>query len=139
MNVLVDTSVWSLAFRRRAHPLNPGETAAVAELSELIREGQACIIGLIRQELLSGISSATQYEKLRTGFRAFADEQVTTADHEAAAKAVNACRAKGISVSLVDILIATVALERSWSVFTTDPDFQAIAKVTRLKLHKPRG
>ena len=58
--------------------------------------------------------------------------------YEAAAKAANACRAKGIAVSLVDILIATVALERSWLVFTTDPDLQAISKVTRLKLHKPR-
>lgn len=139
MNVLVDTSVWSLAFRRRAHQLNPAETAVVAELSELIREGRARIIGLIRQELLSGISSAMQYEKLRTALQAFADEPVTTTDHEAAAKAGNAYRAKGISVSLVDILISTVALERSWSVFTTDPDFEAIAKVARLKLHKPRS
>lgn len=139
MNVLVDTSVWSLAFRRRAHQLNPGESAVVAELAELIREGRTRIIGLIRQELLSGIPSTAQYERLRIALSAFSDEPIATADHEAAAKAANACRAKGISASLVDILIATVALERSWLVFTRDPDFQAISKVTRLKLHKPRN
>jgi len=139
VNVLVDTSVWSLAFRRRTTQLNPDETEVAAELSELIREGRARIIGLIRQELLSGIASATQYERLRVALGAFPDEPVTTADHEAAAKAANACRAKGISASLVDILIATVSLERAWSVFTTDPDFQSISRVTRLKLLKPRG
>lgn len=139
MNALVDTSVWSLAFRRRAHQLNPSESSVVAELSELIREGRARMIGLIRQELLSGIPSTMQYERLRIALGAFADEPIATGDHEAAAKAANACRARGISVSLVDILIATVASDRSWLVFTTDPDFQAISKVTRLKLHKPRN
>ncbi len=138
MNVLVDTSVWSLALRRKARDLNASEKSTVAELSELIREGRARIIGLIRQELLSGIKSPSQYEKLRATLRAFPDLPVTTADHEAAATASNACRAKGVVVSLVDILICAIALARHCSIFTTDPDFQNYARILPIKLHSPR-
>jgi hypothetical protein len=37
MNVLVDTSVWSLALRRKTENLNAREKFIVAELSELVR------------------------------------------------------------------------------------------------------
>ena len=40
MNVLIDTSVWSLAFRRRSRDLNPQEAEIVQELRELIGEGR---------------------------------------------------------------------------------------------------
>ncbi len=38
MNVLVDTSVWSLALRRKGQDLNAAEKAAVSELTELIQD-----------------------------------------------------------------------------------------------------
>jgi len=58
MNVLVDTSVWSLALRRKNESLTTNERFLVTELSELIREGRARVIGLVRQELLSGIKTS---------------------------------------------------------------------------------
>lgn len=138
MNVLVDTSVWSLALRRRAKDLNPAELAAVTELTNLIKEGRARIIGLVRQELLSGIKAASQYEKLRAVLRSFPDEPVSTDDYEAAAKAGNDRRARGVAVSVSDMLICAIAVGRDWSVFTTDPDFNSYAKTLPLKLHTPR-
>ena len=138
MNVLVDTSIWSLALRRKAHDLNPAEHAAVAELTNLIKEGRARIIGLVRQELLSGIKAVSQYEKLRAVLRSFPDEPVTTADYEAAAKAGNDCRARGVAVSVPDILICAIAIARDWSIFATDPDFKSYAKILPLKLHTSR-
>ena len=86
MNVLVDTSVWSLALRRKSQGLGASEKLLVQELSEIIQEGRAQIIGLVRQELLSGIKTAEQYETLRLHLRSFRDEVVTTSDHEDAAK-----------------------------------------------------
>jgi len=65
VNVRVDAPVWSLALRRSARNLNPREKAIVAELAGLINEGRARLIGLIRQELLSGIKNAGQLTKLR--------------------------------------------------------------------------
>jgi hypothetical protein len=134
----VDTPVWSLALRRKAQDLSAAEKAAVAELTELIQEGRAKIIGLVRQELLSGIKTSSQFEKLRAILRSFPDEAVATVDYETAAKASNDCRAKGVAVSVSDMLICAVALARDWSIFTTDPDFANYARVLSLKLHAPR-
>jgi len=138
VNVLVDTSIWSLALRRKAHNLNPVEGAAVAELTNLIKEGRARIIGLVRQELLSGIKTAGQYEKLRVVLRSFPDEPIATADYEAAAKASNDCRAHGVAVSVSDILLCAMAIARDWSIFAADPDFKSYARFLPLKLHTPR-
>jgi predicted nucleic acid-binding protein len=138
VNALIDTSVWSLAFRRRPQDLNASERSIVVELAELIREGRARLIGLVRQELLSGIKTPAQFEKLRAALRAFPDEPIDTSDYEAAAKHSNECRSKGVVVSVVDILICSIALSRSWSVFTTDPDFENYAMILRVSLHSPR-
>lgn len=138
MNVLVDTSVWSLALRRKNESLTTNERFLVTELSELIREGRARVIGLVRQELLSGIKTSEQYEKLRLYLRSFPDEVVDTSDHEEAAKAGNRCRAKGIVVSIVDILLCAVTIERKWAIFTTDPDFSNYGRVLPLRIHAPR-
>lgn len=138
MSVLIDTSVWSLALRRKPEHLNPTESSLVIELTELISEGRARLIGLIRQEVLSGIKTVQQYEKLRTELRAFPDEQVVTSDYELAAKTSNECRARGLALSVVDALICSIALGRAFSIFTTDPDFLQLAQVLPIKLHVPR-
>lgn len=49
MNVLVDTSVWLLAMRRRRSELSPAERHIVFEWRELVRGGAAESIGAIRQ------------------------------------------------------------------------------------------
>ena len=138
MNVLIDTSVFSLALRRKNENLSTNERLLVSELSELIREGRARLIGLIRQELLSGIKATEQYEKLRLHLRSFPDEVIDTSDYEEAAKAGNRCRAKGVAVSIVDILLCVAAIKRQWAVFTSDPDFTSYAKIIPLRIHTPR-
>ena len=138
MNVLVDTSVWSLALRRKTENLNATEKYIVAELSELVREGRARLIGLVRQELLSGIKTTEHFEKLRLHLRSFPDESIDTSDHEEAAKAGNRCRGKGIVVSIVDILLCAVAIKREWAIFTTDPDFTNYVNVLPISIRTPR-
>jgi hypothetical protein len=139
MNALVDTSVWSLALRRKAKNMTAAEQSVVDELADLTREGRARIIGLIRQELLSGIKTAAQYEKLRVALRAFPDEPIDASDYEGAAKISNACRSRGIVPSVVDALICQIAVARQWGIFTTDPDFKAYARVLPIKLHAIRA
>jgi hypothetical protein len=138
VSILVDTSVWSLALRRASRHLSDSEKLLVAEFAELINEGRAKIIGLVRQELLSGIKDAGQFEKLRKTLRAFPDELVRTEDYEAAAAASNKCRSKGIAVSVSDMLICAVASSRSWAIFSTDPDFKRHAGILPIKLHSAR-
>lgn len=134
MNVLVDTSVWSLALRRNATRGTPAER----ELRELIREGRVLMLGAIRQELLCGIRAMEQFKKLRESLRAFRDLAVEEADHEEAAACFNACRSKGVQGSSTDFFLCAVAIRRKLAVLTVDQDFNAFARLLPLKLHAAR-
>ena len=138
MNALIDTTVWSLALRRRPQDLKPAEQFIVTELKELIRESRARLIGPVRQELLSGVKTAEQYERLRMALRAYPDEPIATSDYEAAASASNLCRSNGVAFSPTDVLICALAVAREWSVFSLDPDFQHYARILPIRLHSPR-
>ena len=121
MKLLADTSVWSLALRRRpAAALSQEEKRLVALLTEAIHDGQVAMIGPIRQELLSGIKEQVQFEKLRTALAAYRDEPMGTPDYEEAARLYNLCRSQGAQCGPVDILICAVAVRRKWSVLAND-------------------
>lgn len=130
MKVLVDTSVWSLALRRRA----PAH-AAVDELRRLIASGRAALVGPVRQELLSGIRDQAAFERLREYLRAFRDEPTTAADYERAAECFNTCRANGVQGSNTDFLLCALAERRQMPVLTTDADFARFARVLPLALY----
>jgi predicted nucleic acid-binding protein len=136
MNILVDTPIWSLAFRRKSADLNSIEKSLVQDLRDLIQEGRAQLIGIIRQEVLSGIRNPDQFEKLRLALRPFRDEPLGLEDYEVAASASNRCRAKGIAMSSVDAVLCAVALQKDLAVFTTDPDFKHYSRVLPFKLHQ---
>lgn len=44
---------------------------------------------------------------------------------------------KGFSLSSIDALMASIALEHRTAVFTLDKDFSRIARLTSLPLHRP--
>lgn len=134
MNVIVDTSVWSLALRRAKRV----DDKTAGELAELIQEGRVVMLGPVRQELLSGIKLEEQFELLRDHLRSFPDVELGQADYEDAADAFNRCRQKGIQGSNTDFLICAVALRRDLGIFTTDKDFDNYSKVLRLRLYEPR-
>ncbi len=133
--VLVDTSIWSLALRRKQTDLSSAERTLREALEELVREGRAQIVGPVRQELLSGIREEEAFRRLRDYLRAFDDPQLQVEDYEEAARMNNACRARGIVGSPVDFLICAVAHLRNWYVFTTDRDFARYGKVLPLRLY----
>lgn len=136
MNVLVDTPVWSLALRRKPADLSRSEQALTRTLSDLIRDGRAQMMGVIRQELLSGIREAERFEKLRHYLRAFEEPGLETRDYEDAAQMHNQCRARGVSGSIVDLLICSVAHRRGWQILTTDRDFEQYAKALPIRLYQ---
>lgn len=138
MKVLVDTSVWSLALRRRAGT----ETLAVTELRSLVQElrslvdeGRVAMIGPIRQELLSGIRTPASFERLRDHLQAYTDEMLESADFERAAEHFNTCRAQGVQGSNTDFLICAAAERRNLPILTTDEDFARFAALLPIVLH----
>lgn len=134
MKILVDTSVWSLALRRR----RPAGHPHVAELRALIDEGRVAIVGPIRQELLSGIPDRTVFERLRDDLSAFLDEPLEREDFERAAEHFNTCRARGLQGSNTDFLLCAVSERHSYPLLTTDADFGRFARVLPFALHPPR-
>lgn len=132
--VLVDTPVWSLALRRQQHKLSLGETMLTQTLRELIREGRAQLIGVIRQEVLSGIRVPEKFRSIRDYFRAFDDPELEIQDYERAAEMTNQCRARGIAGSAIDFLLCAVAHGRGWQILTTDSDFTHFQKVMPIRL-----
>jgi hypothetical protein len=96
------------------------------------------MIGAVRQELLSGIRTEPQFKKLRDHLRAFDDLPLGTVDYEHAADGFNRCRAKGVQASNTDFLMCAAARSRKMSLFTTDEDFDRLAKVLGVKLHEVR-
>lgn len=131
MKVIVDTTVWSLALRRREP-----DPILSADLSVLLRRQQAILLGVVRQEVLSGVPDSSVYTKLRDQLRPVPDYSLTTAHYEQAAELFSRCRSRGVQGTLVDCLICAVAMRDDHLVFSTDGDFKHIAKVARVELYR---
>jgi predicted nucleic acid-binding protein len=136
MKVLIDTLVWSQALRRQnATAGSLPESRAVNLLKELIHDGRVALLGPVRQELLSGVKTKVQFEKLQEILRVFPDESLSTADYELAAQSFNNCRQAGVQGSNTDFLICAVSINRQWPVLSLDKDFELYQKHLPLKLY----
>jgi hypothetical protein len=138
VKVIVDTSIWSIALRRQRTRLSESERAAVAEWSALVAEGRACLIGPIRQEILSGMRDHAQFEVLKNRLQPFPSQPVADTDYIDAADLFNRCRRQGLSGTPIDLLICAVAIRLELAVFSLDNDFRNAARLLPLRLHKPR-
>ncbi len=131
MKVIVDTVIWSLAFRRHS-----GSSVYIDVLKELISDSQVELLASVRQELLSGIKQKEQFERLKVSLRAFPDMSLETQDFELAASFYNDCRTKGIQGANTDFLICAAAVNHNCQIFTTDKDFDYFSTVLPIKLYK---
>ena len=137
MKILVDTSIWSLALRKKT--LTISEEKIVKEFKELIYELRVVVIGPVLQELLSGISDSRKFENLRERLSSFEDIKLTREDYEKAAEISNICRRKGVQGSHIDFLISSFAINNNIKIFTTDKDFSHYQKIVKdIKLHQVR-
>jgi len=136
--ILVDTSIWSLALRRRPAALSAEEHRLVAEWARLVTEGLASLIGPIRQEILSGVRRPEVFQALRRALSDFPYLGIDAADYDRAAEFFNVCRAQGITGGPVDMLISAVAYRHEVPVFAVDTDYVRYARHLPLRLHLPR-
>jgi predicted nucleic acid-binding protein len=130
--ILVDSSVWIDFFRS-----GPGR--AGDELRRMIGDAEPfALTGVVVAEVLQGLTREvsriehylSQWELLEPrGFRTYRE----------AAAIFRQGRAKGVSLTTIDALIAAIALEHRASVFTLDKDFSRIARLTGLPLYPLPG
>ena len=131
MNVLVDTSVWSLALRRDQPPRAP----KVEALSAAIGRGDVCLTGVILQEVLQGFPSATRTRRLLEHLAPFPLIALRRDDFVLAAEIRNTCRSKGLAVGTIDAQIAAAAINHRCALLTADSDFERIARHYPLRFH----
>jgi predicted nucleic acid-binding protein len=119
--IFVDTSVWSLAFRRDT----PGRCPEVDRLRNAIENGEQLLTtGLVLQELLQGFSGPKSPGIILERFSALPLLIPDRNDHVEAAWIRNRCRRAGIQVGTIDALLAQLCIRHGLSMLTTDRDFR---------------
>jgi len=133
MKVIVDTSVWSLALRRKTGQITP----PVEKLIDLIqKEENIFLSGIILQELLQGIKSSKDFSRLLEKLSPFPLIEPHRKDYIEAARLRNHCSSKGVQAGTVDCLIASICIRYDCFLLTTDGDFILIAERSTLQLLK---
>ncbi|UVT16506.1 MAG: PIN domain-containing protein [Nitrospira sp.] len=126
MNLVVDTSVWSLVLRR---PRIDDNHTHVRAFRQHVESGDGLfLIGNILQELLDGLRSVRQFDHLLTLLDPYPLLELTRPTYVAAARLRTTCRAKGVNAGAIDFLIAAACCQYGFPLLTADQDFARIAK-----------
>lgn len=134
MNLLVDTSVWSLALRRDASVADP----EVHKLKDALLGADVVVTtGLILQELLQGFSGPKASAQIIARFAALPLLQPDRKDHIAAAGLRNTCRRAGVQIGTVDAVLAQLCIRHDVVLLSTDNDFVLAAKHCPLRVWSP--
>jgi predicted nucleic acid-binding protein len=135
VTLLVDTSVWSLAFRRDA----PRPSSHVEALKAALDGGEeVAVTGLILQELLQGFNGPRARNRIIESFSALPVLAPDRDDHIAAADLRNRCRRGGVQVGTIDALLASLCLRYGLTMLSADKDFEAIARFAPLRIWRDR-
>lgn len=131
MTLFVDTSVWSLALRRRDVPEGP----AVRRLREALNGGEPIhTTGIVLQELLQGYRGPNARDAILSRFAALPFVAPTRADHVDAAALRNRCRRDGVQVGTIDALLAQLCIHYNMVMLSTDRDFERVEQRSGLQL-----
>lgn len=135
MSLLVDTSVWSLAFRRDS-------AMAVAEVNALRHAldgaDQVFTTGLVLQELLQGFSGPKARSQLIERFAALAFLQPDREDHIEAAGIRNSCRRSGVQIGTIDAVLIQLCVRHDLVLLSSDNDFRSAVKHVKFRLWDTR-
>ncbi len=130
--IIVDTGVWSRALRR---PTGAIPDPAGRLLVRLIEAHEPiAVLGIVYQELLSGVREPSQGKRLEAALEPFELLLAVREDHLLAAAIANSCRARGVTVTTPDALIAASTARRGATLLTADRDFVRMAECTAFRV-----
>ncbi len=136
MALLVDTSVWSLAYRRDTPPDLP----EVDVLRHALGSGDSVVAtGMILLELLRGFVPARSQVTILKAFDSLELLEPTRLDYVEAASVANICRQAGVQLGSVDALLVQLARAGDHTLLTTDQDFYLAAPHVGLRLWRRPG
>jgi hypothetical protein len=129
--IVVDTTVWIDFLEER-------DTTFDLHLKRLVEEGASlALTDIIYCEVLQGIREDKTYRRTREILHAYPILRVQgLKTFDRAAAVYRDCRKKGLTIrSTVDCLIAATCLEADAEIYHNDRGFDAIARVSGLKLY----
>ena len=133
MTLFVDTSVWSLAFRRDQASFAP----EVRMLRDALEGGETIVVtGLVLQELLQGFAGPRARKDIVDRFTALPLLPPDRQDHIDAADLRNRCRRAGLQIGTIDAVIAQLCMRHQLKLLTTDNDFVLAARHCTLRVWK---
>jgi len=131
VTLFVDTSVWSLAFRRDQISTAP----EVRALRDALEGGETIVItGLVLQELLQGFAGPRARKDIIDRFAALPLLAPDRQDHIDAADLRNRCRRAGLQIGTIDAVIAQLCVRHQLQLLTTDNDFVLAARQCALRV-----
>ena len=131
MTLFVDTSVWSLGFRRDS----PSGAPEVDALRRALVGGETIVTtGLVLQELLQGFAGPRARKDIIDRFTALPLLSPVREDHIAAAELRNRCRRAGVQIGTIDALLAQLCIHHHLTMLTTDRDFGRVAAHSSLRV-----
>jgi predicted nucleic acid-binding protein len=125
--IIADTPVWIEFFRDEKSSIS-------IHLQELLRSGRVALTGMVLAEILQGVKGLREASMVQKSLEPLAFMEMNREMWQRAGEISASLRREGLTISLSDILIASVALNQDCEVFTTDPHFDSIPGV---RLHKP--
>lgn len=131
--IVVDTSVWVDHFRGAVNP-------EVGELHRLLRDDLVvALTDVVYTEILQGLESDTAAERMQTVLEPFDVLRLDAlADFARAAKMLRTARSAGVTIrKTLDCLIAAVCVREGVPLLHRDVDFDRLASVTELVVHRP--
>lgn len=134
VRVVVDTSVLSLALRRR-NSQHADVRLARTVVADLASRGDLILVPPVRQELLTGVRSRPEFVEMRNALRAFPDEPMSFRDYERAAEMSNIALSAGIRAAPTDLLICAVSEREAAGILATDRDFEHLQPILGIRLH----
>ncbi len=123
--ILVDTTIWIEFFR--------GRSKFGDRLEMLLKENTVWTCGIVMFEILQGIRSEGEKNKILSIFASLPYVEMTKKLWNTAAELSISAKKNGLNLPLSDIFIAAIAIGHDLSVYTVDNHFK---QIPNLKLYK---
>ena len=127
--VIADTTLWIDYLRNQ-------RSAYGDEMLRLIDDGRVALIGVVLTELLRGLRTHEERQRLEWQLRGATFLEMTKAAWRRAGVLSADLDARGQPIPMTDVFIAALALEDDHELFTRDQHFE---RIPGLRLYKPEG